>query len=159
MLVTWLVTNVQILSSKHLVSNIRHQHRCNRISLYIGFSTVRRQQYKRLHEVFQPSYRWFYVFIRWFQHSYHPYSWSGPFSISTKGSDVVTVCSFEFSIGDINLILNFCLASSSFLHQTLVSSVTESNWIPNSPSILLKTLFCICYQCINKIGLALKFWA
>ena len=27
--VTWLVTNSQILSPTHLVSNIRHQHRCN----------------------------------------------------------------------------------------------------------------------------------
>ena len=29
MLVTWLVTNIQILSPTHLVSNIRYQHRCN----------------------------------------------------------------------------------------------------------------------------------
>ena len=29
MLVTWLVTKIQIFSPTHLVSNIRHQHRCN----------------------------------------------------------------------------------------------------------------------------------
>ena len=30
MLVTWLVTNIQNLSPTHLVTKIRHQHRCNR---------------------------------------------------------------------------------------------------------------------------------
>ena len=34
MLVTWLVTNVQILSPAHLVSNIRHQHPCNQVELH-----------------------------------------------------------------------------------------------------------------------------
>ena len=33
MLVTWLVTNIQILSPTQLVSNIRHQHRYNPINL------------------------------------------------------------------------------------------------------------------------------
>ena len=91
------------------------------------------------------------AFIRWYQSFYHPFSWSGPFSISTKGSDVVPVCSSKLSIEDINLILNSSFASSSFVHQTLVSSVTDSNWIPNSPSILLNFCF-ICYQwpCAQK---------
>ena len=35
MLVTRLVTNIQILSPTHLVSNVRHQHRCNRQSLLV----------------------------------------------------------------------------------------------------------------------------
>ena len=96
------------------------------------------------------------AFIRWYQRFYHPFSWSGPFSISTKGSDVVTVCSSKLSIEDINLILNSSFASSSFLHQTLVSSVTDSNWIPNSPSILLKIYFWFVISAATRVTLCSK---
>ena len=37
MLVTWVVTNIQNLSPTHLVTNIRHQHRCNLQIVFCDF--------------------------------------------------------------------------------------------------------------------------